>query len=52
MKINALPLFGIGMILGLILGSLIPFKFMAGLVIFWVVIGIGDSIYKNYLKKY
>jgi len=52
MKFNLSPLLAIAFILGLIIGNLIPFKFMAGLVVIWILIGIGNSVYKKYFKKY
>lgn len=51
MKLNLNPLVIISFIIGLIVGSLIPFKSMLWLIIIWILIGIGNSVYKKYFKK-
>lgn len=51
MKLNTLPLLGIGIIIGVIIGSLIPFKTILWLGVAWIVFGVLHSGYKKYIKK-
>lgn len=48
MKLDAFPLLAIGFILGLILGSMIPFKFMVALAALWTIFGATHVCYKRY----
>lgn len=47
MKFNLNPL----VIISFIIGFLIPFKSILYLIIIWILIGIGNSVYKKYFKK-
>lgn len=47
MKIDTFQLVAIGFIAGLILGSMIPLKFMIALTILWIIFGAAHMTFKN-----